>query len=52
MNRDDLVDVIGMIDDDMIEYVDRIRTRKKKRKWIPRMHCGSWIDSRISDCVC
>lgn len=35
MNRDDLVDVIGMIDDDMIEYVDRIRTRKKKRKWIP-----------------
>ena len=42
MNRDDLVDVIGMIDDDM----------KEEKKVDSRMHCGSWIDSRISDCVC
>lgn len=34
MNLDDLHDALNLLDDDMVESVERLRSRKRKRRWI------------------
>lgn len=33
MNRDDMIDVLGQIDDTMIQTVEKMRTNKRRRVW-------------------